>query len=119
MTPDRERDSAAAVIEEYVAATSEGSGSRLRMLFHPDALMSGYYQGEFSSGPPDPFYEEVKQVPADGSYAGRIVHAEQVGNMASVTLKETGYLGTDLTNWFHLARVGDRWQIMSKAYQDE
>lgn len=43
-----------AAIAEYIEACRVGSAERLRNIFHPGALMSGYYQGEFYLGSPSP-----------------------------------------------------------------
>ena len=111
------------VIIEYVEACRVGSPDRLRRIFHADALMSGYYQGEFYSGSPDPFLEEVDDNPSPSEtgehYAGEIVFANEVGRCASVILKESGFLGGDFTNCFHLAKVDGKWLILSKTYVDE
>ena len=96
------------VILEYVEACRTGSAERLRAIFHPDALMSGYFRGET----PNP--SETGR-----AYSGEITSVDECGNCASVTLKETGYLGCNFTNWFHLARVNEAWVILAKSYIDE
>ena len=112
-----------AVIEEYMEACRVGSVDRLRAIFHPDALMSGYYVGEFYMGSPQPFYDEVEANPSPAEsgadYAGEVVTVEEVGECAAVTMKETGFLGSNFTNWFHLAKVDDQWLILSKTYISE
>ena len=85
--------------------------------------MSGYYQGEFYSGSPDLFFDEVKDNPSPSetgqTYSGEITPAGECGDCASVTLKETGYLGCNFTNWFHIAYVDGSWIILSKTYSDQ
>ncbi len=111
------------VIDEYVEACRVGSVDRLRAIFHPDALMSGYYGGEFYMGSPQPFYDEVGDSPSPtgtgAPYVGEITTVEVKGGCASVTLKETGFFGSDFTNWFRLAKLDGRWLILSKTYVDE
>ena len=84
--------------------------------------MAGFYQGEFYIGSPTPFFDEVaaNASPAEtgAEYTGTITSVEESGDMASVTLRETGYLGASFTNWFHLARQDGVWTIVSKSYQD-
>ena len=112
-----------AVIEEYVEACRVGSSDRLQAIFHPDALMSGYYKGEFYMGTPQPFFDEVEasqgQAEASANYSAEITTVETSGACASLTLKELGFLGSDFTNWFHLSKVDARWVILSKTYIDE
>jgi hypothetical protein len=108
------------VIVEYVEACRVGSVDRLRAVFHPDALMSGYYQREFYMGNPDPFFDEVRDNPSPSEigspYEGEITTVEEIGDCASVTLKEFGFLGSNFTDWFHLAKIDGQWLILSKTY---
>jgi hypothetical protein len=117
-------DSAAAraVIEEYVAACRARSVPRLKALFHPAAVMNGYLMGELLTGSPEPFYDAVQSAPADpsgGGYLADITSVEVAGQVASVTLREQGFLGLRFTNYFHLLNVDGRWQILSKTFTTE
>lgn len=109
-----------ATIEAYVEATRRGDVKTLKSLFVPAALMSGYYEGEFYSGSPDPFFDEVRDNPSPEesgeNYEGKITYVEMFGEVAQVTMKERGYLGVNFTN---LALVDDKWQILSKTYVDQ
>ena len=111
------------IITEYVEACRVGSADRLQAIFHPDALMAGYYKGEYYMGSPEPFFDEVKDTPAPieagTDYGGEITTIEISGGVASITLKETGFLGSNFTNWFHLAKLDGDWKIICKSYQDE
>ena len=111
------------VVVEYVEACRVGSDDRLRAIFHPNALMSGYYQGEFYIGSPDLFFDEVRHNPSPSetgrTYSGEITTMEECGDCACVTIKETGYLGCNFTNWFHLAKIDGSWVILSKTYTDQ
>jgi len=110
-------------ISEYVEACRIGDVERLRSLFSPSALMSGFYEGAFYIGSPDYFFDEVRDNPSPASsgaeYIGEIAASETIGNIASVTLKEKGYLGLNLTNLFQLAFIDGAWLITSKAYVDK
>lgn len=115
-------NSPAATINAYVDACRTGDTERLQTLFHPDALMTGFYQGDFNIGSPRPFYEEVRDnlAPADSdaAYSGEIVSADIFGDIASVVMQETGYLGLNCTNLFHVANVDGVWKITCKSYID-
>ena len=123
MTQHTDQNSPASTVQEYVAACLTGSVERLESIFHPNAVMSGYFQGEFYLGSPVPFFDEVRDNPSPSetgaAYSAEITTVEVSGDVASVTLKEDGYLGTRFTNWFHLVRLDGRWIIISKAYQDD
>jgi hypothetical protein len=115
-------DDPKSTITEYIEACRVGSVNRLQAIFHPKALMAGFFQGEYYMGSPEPFYDEVKDNPAPvetgTDYKGKITTVEISGDVASITLKETGYLNTNFTNWFHLAKLDGDWKIICKAYQE-
>ena len=111
------------VIEEYIEACRVGSSERLQAIFHPEALMTGYYQGEFYLGSPQPFFDEVEQhpCPADtgAPYHADISEIDISGNMASGFINEAGFLGDNYVNWFHLAKLNGEWKIVCKSYQQQ
>jgi hypothetical protein len=110
---------ARAVIEEYVAACSVRSVERLKAIFHPDALMSGYLMDQSLVGTPQPFYDALAHAPADPPgrrYDAEITQVDVAGRIASVTLRERGFLGLDFIDYFHLVNVDGRWKIVSKTF---
>ncbi len=113
----------AKTIEDYIEATRLGDVEGLRSLFSSEALMSGFYEGEFYSGSPEVFFEEVRDNPSPSEtgqeYIGEIIYAEVIGNIAQVTMKEKGYLDLNFSNLFHLAYINGTWLIISKTYIDE
>ena len=112
---------ARAVIEEYVAACKARSVERLKAIFHPQALMSGYLVEQCLVGSPQPFYDAVQHGPADAGddYHAEITAVDVSGDVASVTLKEKGFLGLDFTDYFHLVKIDGRWLILSKTFTSE
>ncbi len=111
------------IITGYVEACRNGDIEKLRSLFSPSALMSGFYEGEFYIGSPDIFFDEVRDNPAPAStgveYTGEITSSEIIGDIASVTLIEKGYMGLNFSNLFQLARIDGCWLIVSKTYIDK
>ena len=115
---------ARAVIEEYVNACNDGSVERLRAIFHEQALMSGYMMGEYLMGSPEPFFQVVENPPPEapqtnGNYKAEITSVEVSGPIASVTLKEAGFMGINFTDYFHLVKVEGSWKIVSKTFNPE
>jgi hypothetical protein len=110
-------------ITELVEACHSGDVDKLRGVFSQGALMSGYYNGEYYSGSPESFYDEVRDNPCPAvtgaEYIGEIISVEEYGNIANVVLEEKGFLGANFINLFQLVRVGGTWLIVSKAYVDE
>ncbi|MFZ0449936.1 MAG: nuclear transport factor 2 family protein [Desulfatiglandaceae bacterium] len=109
------------VVQQYIDATYQGDANALRNCFHPKAVMTGYLQDQFLLGTPDPFFEEIEKNPsmAEGGapYKGEIRFIDVVGNVASVTIKETGFAGTmAFTDYFHLIKVQGEWKIISKTF---
>jgi len=114
-----ETAAARAVIEEYIEACRVRSVERLKAIFHPDALMSGYLMEQRLVGSPQPFYDAVQNAPADaarGDYQADITSVDVTGQIASVTLEEKGFLGLQFTDYFHLVKVDGRWKILSKTF---
>jgi len=110
-------------ITELIEACHSGDADRLRGVFGPGALMSGYYNGKFYSGSPEPFYDEVRDNPSPAStgaeYIGEITSVEEFGDIANVILEEKGFLGANFINLFQLVCIDGNWLIVSKAYVDE
>lgn len=81
--------------------------------------MSGYLMEQGLVGSPQPFYDALTHAPADppGSrYEAEITSVDVVGRIASVTLKERGFLGLDFTDLFHLMKLDGQWKIVSKTF---
>ena len=123
MDQTEEAAHARAVIQEYVDACAAGSVERLRAIFHEDALMSGYMMGNYLMGSPEPFFQAVENPPpgaeAGGDYQAEITSVEISGSVASITLKEAGFMGINFTDYFHLAKVNGDWKIISKTFNPE
>jgi hypothetical protein len=107
-------------IEAYIEACRCGDVPLLRALFAPNALMFGFYQGEYYLGTPEIFFEEVRDNPSPvesgKKYQARIISVEQYDRIAQVSIAEQGYLGADYRNIFQLALIEDSWLIVSKGY---
>lgn len=123
MSNSSEIEQARAVIQEYVDACTARSVERLKAIFHENALMSGYMMGEYIMGSAEPFFQAVENpppgVPSGENYKGEITSAEISGPIASITLKEAGFMGMNFTDYFHLAKVNDEWKIISKTFNPE
>jgi hypothetical protein len=113
-----EQEAVRRVVQEYIDACQAGSVERLRAIFHENALMTGYLAGQFLIGPPEPFFDAVRNAPppAAGTYQAKIGAIEVTGDVASAVLNESGYLGLDFTDYFHLARIDGNWRIVSKTF---
>lgn len=117
---DAEERAIRRTIQHYLDGAREGSVDLVRRAFHPQARMSGYLQGRLLVGGPEPFYEAVANAPAPAKsgepYRAEIRSLEIAGPAAAVTLVEGPYLGMQFTTFFHLLKVGEEWQIVSKTF---
>ena len=116
-----DQTAARAVVEEYVAACAARDVARLKAIFHPQALMSGYLREVKMLGSPQPFYDAVQQAPAEAvaDYYTQIPQLDVTRMTASATLKEQNFLGMNFTNFFHLMKLDGKWQIVSKTFMTE
>ena len=121
---NKEKDAASEVVQKYIDGTYQGDVSALRECFHSKAVMNGYMNDQLLLGDPEPFFQEIENNPsmAEGGapYQGEITSVDVAGNVASVTVKETGFAGTmSFTDYFHLIKVDDEWKIFSKTFTTE
>jgi hypothetical protein len=119
-----EQDAVREVVQKYIDGTYQGDVSVLRECFHSKAVMNGYLNDQLLLGDPEPFFQDIGNNPsmAEGGapYKGEITSVDVVGNVASVTLKETGFAGgMSFTDYFHLIKVDDAWKILSKTFTTE
>ena len=112
------------VIHKYIDGTYQGDVKSLKDCFHPQAVMNGYLQGQLITGGPEPFFADIASKPsfADSGipYKGEISSVDVAGDVASVTVKETGFGGSmAFTNYFHLLKDQGVWKIVSKTFTTE
>ena len=117
---ERREDIAAvrAVMDDYVKGSS-GDVELLRSIFHPNALMNGYFKGNLGIGSPEPFFEIVAAMEPGNKnpdYHAEIESIDVIGEIATAKLVEVGFLGTNFIDVFHLIRVDGAWKIISKTY---
>ena len=116
-----EKDAVCEVVQKYIDGTYQGDVSALRECFHSKAVMNGYLNDQLLLGDPEPFFQEIGNNPsmAEGGapYKGEIASVDVAGNVASVTVKETGFAGSmSFTDFFHLIKIDDEWKIFSKTF---
>lgn len=111
------------VIQQYIDGTYQGDVKSLRDCFHSEAVMNGYVQERLLIGGPEPFFKNIEDSPSmaktGAPFKAEIIFLDVVGNIASVTLKETGYRDMVFTDYFHLLKEQDEWKIISKTFTTE
>ena len=106
------------VVNLYIRG-SAGDVELLRSIFHPAALMNGYFNEHLGIGSPEPFFAEVSKLQGSEpgeNYQGEIESIEVIGDVATARLVETDFLGSDFVDFFHLIRIEGEWKIVSKTY---
>ena len=108
------------VLQQYIDASYTGNVPSLKIVFHPEALMSGYLNDELDIGTPEPFYVELEENPSSKesgeSYEGEIAFIHITGQIASAAIIEDNLLGMNYVNHFHLLKIEGEWRIISKIY---
>ena len=108
------------VLEQYIEGSYTANVPLLKTVFHADALMSGYYEGELGIGSPEPFFEELLQVTsskdAGEEYEAEVAFIHIAGTIASAAIVEDNLLGLNYVNHFHLLKIEGEWRIISKIY---
>ena len=107
-----------AVVDAYVEATRTRDVPALEQVFHPQALMTGWFQGAQELGGPEPFYRNLEKMEVADDYAAEILHLHVDGDIGLASLVEENLFGLSFVNHFHLIReeaLG--WRIISKLWR--
>lgn len=117
---DNQRSAVEAVVARYIDGATQGNVEELRSIFHPQAAMFGYIQGDLLAGGVEPYFDAVANTPAPASsgepYSAEITEMHVDGTAASATISEKSYLGMQFTTFFHLLQIDGDWKIVSKTF---
>ncbi len=115
-----DQSTATATIQSYVECCRQGNVEGLKQIFHEQAAMYGYLQGELVAGTPEMFFEAVASAPSPTEsgepYQAELDCAEATDQTATVILKESNYWGLSFTNSFQLLQTEGKWFIVSKLF---
>jgi hypothetical protein len=116
-------------IQHYVEGLRKGDIATLMKAFRDEAVVCGYIDSESFVQPVSYLYRFVlanKSPAALGQrYECEITDIQVVGNVATVTVSEVNYLGTNYMTTFHLIHLPDAednmrppgWWIVSKLFE--
>ncbi len=106
-------------VQSYFEGMHFGDTSRLRNVFHPDACLFGYYNGEFSRMPFEDWMAEVEGMdkPAEtGEVFDMVIVATDVtGPIAQVKVAEL-YAGHRYVAYLSLVQIDGDWKVVNKLY---
>ena len=114
-----DREAITSVVQLYVDGASTGDVAKLTEAFHPEAWMFGSLGGQRADMPITKMFELTASQPmnSDGSYSARVTSVEQVGDVATAILEETGCWGAvSFVDVFALARIDGSWKIVNKIF---
>lgn len=107
------------IVNEYVAGTTERDTGKLKAIFHPNAVMSGYLGPNKLIGSPQPFYDHLEANPHGEGYSAEIVEVTVTGQTARARLIEDNLYGMSFVNDFHLINEDGSWTIVSKLFHHD
>jgi hypothetical protein len=115
-------NSIAKSVQSYFDGMHFGDTSRLRSVFHPDACLFGYYNGDFSRMPFEDWMTEVEGMdkPSEtGEVFDMVILAtDAAGPIAQVKATEL-YPGLRYTVYLSLMMIDGSWKIVNKVYQSD
>jgi hypothetical protein len=111
-------DAIRGTIQNVFLCLHHGDVHRLREAFHPEALLWGYYMGEFYRQSVDDWMQELADMdkPAERGepFDMRIVSADVTGRVATVKTAPL-YHGLRFTDYLTLAQFDDGGTIVNKG----
>jgi hypothetical protein len=114
-----DREAITSAVQLYVDGASTGDVAKLKEAFHQKAWMFGSFGGQRVDMPIAQMFDMVVSQPmnSDGSYSARVTSVEQVGDVATATLEESGCWGAvSFVDFFALARIDGSWKIVNKVF---
>lgn len=114
-----DREAITSTVQLYVDGSSTGDIVKLKEAFHEEAWMFGSLGGQRVDIPIAQMFDMVASRPMNsaGTYSARVTSVEQVGDVATATLEETGCWGTvSFIDIFALARIDGSWKIVNKVF---
>ena len=114
-----DREAITIAVQLYVDGASAGDVAKLKEAFHPEAWMFGSLGAQRVDMPIAQMIDMVARQPmnSDGTYAAQVTSVEQVGDVATATLEESGcWGGVSFVDIFALARIDGSWKIVNKIF---
>ena len=116
------RDLIQQTIQYYFDGLYNSDPEKLRIAFHPNSQISGYFKGALGFQSLEGFLKYVKAIPAPSQngeeYDMKILSIDITGNEAVVKTAEL-YLGLKFTDYLSMLNVDGKWVIVNKIYYYE
>ncbi|MBV7379671.1 nuclear transport factor 2 family protein [Maritimibacter dapengensis] len=114
----QEVDEVTLVMESYIQGTREGDAELLRRVFHPEAMVAGWFGGDLLLRRPDGFIARAASTESGPNYKATIGSISVIGRTATATIYEDGlWDDRSFVNLFQLIRdAGNHWVITAKLF---
>ncbi|MCL1847628.1 MAG: nuclear transport factor 2 family protein [Coriobacteriia bacterium] len=109
------------VINDYMQGNYRADEVLLKSVFHEKAVIHGFFDSELKLSDPDSYIREITGPTSmelnKCSYKLAVEHLYIQGDIASVTVTETGFLGKyRLVDCFHLIKVDGLWSVIARLF---
>jgi hypothetical protein len=105
-----------AAINGYIEAARTGNSGPMREVFHEDAYIFGWFDGEPFNGPIKKLFDWDDANGPAAEIKTRIVHVDIAETVAIVRLEIENWTGYRFTDFFTLMKIDGRWKIMNKVF---
>lgn len=111
----------AATVQKYIDGIANSDPDLLKTAFHPQATMTGYFNGEYAVVPEAGEFiaNFMRSIPPTSEHSpnfnGKIKSITQHGTLANVAIEEDQLQAKDMKTFFILHKVGGEWLIASKG----
>ncbi len=106
------------VMEDYIDGTRKGDAALLRQIFHPEAIVAGWFGEDLLLRRPEGVIARVESTEAGSDYKASVACVSVLGKTATATVYEDGlWDNLSFVNQFHLIRdEANRWIITAKLF---
>lgn len=109
-------------IDAYFQGMHQSDRHLIESAFHPDAVISGHFDGAYRRRTRDGFAEFVSSVPAPAKngvpFDMAITAIDVTGDVAMVKVRDL-YLNRYFIDYLTLLKSGGAWKIINKTYFHE
>ena len=112
-------DATSKVVQLFIDGEANGDVAKLKEASHADARMFGHVDGERYDITLSEYFDIAASQPANssGTYRGRLVSVNQVGDAAQAMVAEDGTWGSvSFVDFLSLARIDGTWKIVCKTF---
>ena len=103
-------------VQHYIDGGKTGKSEEMKLAFHPDATIFGYFGPDFFGGPIQKLFDWVDQNSPATELQGRIANIDLIETVATVRLELENWGGHRFTDLFTLIKVDGEWKIFSKVF---